>query len=134
MKGFERCQRKEQGWTACENAAVSFVFPSLGKMISIAEKGQFREKCWEHHDQMHMRGPGEEWWEKDYPRAHFSQFDMPWVHRQKCAHHCKIFCGFTAQNDLVWQYSGALSSLINCSLQIDTYSERHASRIAIFRV
>jgi hypothetical protein len=42
-----------------DEARVMHVYPSLGQMMDISLKGEWKEKAWEHEDEMHMRGPAD---------------------------------------------------------------------------
>lgn len=106
-KGFTDSFYRSLRTCAKADASAVHVYPSIGKMLYIAEAAKNGVKCWEHEDEMHMRGPGVKWFQPYFPRHHFAHYDASWPHRSQCAHHCKIFAGLSCERELLWQYLGS---------------------------
>ena len=85
-----------------KDVPVYHLYPSLGQMLCIATAGEYQDL-----QSMGMTGPGADWFESWFPRSHFAHHDLPWPHRTKTSHHCKMIAGLTAADDLVWKYSGS---------------------------
>ena len=116
LKGSTRDDGSLRGAMAMDEAPrdaddppVRLVWPSMATMLATMERSESGREWW--RDEHGPIGPGEEWDKGYFPAHSFVHHVMPWQHRARTYHHCKIAAGWSESHELVWMYAGSH----NCS-------------------
>ena len=90
---------------------VRIVWPSLGTTLANMHERSVLGNQWYEDSYGQPHGPAAQWEGKAdggewAARAHFSHHVMPWAHRARTYHHCKVSAAFDERHRLVWLFAG----------------------------